>query len=155
MHLVLTGCQGAEISNVVITAPEDNPNTDGIHLGYSSNVEIFDTTIGTGDDCISIGNGTSDVKIHRVTCGPGHGIRSKKTSAVKVSNVWFIDFQESSSLEVAVEIFCSKTVACTDIHLGNVQLMSVDTKKGLPDASCYNAYETSKAPVKPPVPCFD
>jgi polygalacturonase len=29
----------------------------------------------TGDDCISINQGTTHVWIQRIACGPGHGIR--------------------------------------------------------------------------------
>ncbi|KAF9615737.1 hypothetical protein IFM89_026152 [Coptis chinensis] len=74
MHVVLNKCNGVKISNVEISAPEDSPNTDGIHFQRCKNVEITNSVIGTGDDCISIGTATSNVNISKVFCGPGHGI---------------------------------------------------------------------------------
>ncbi|PHT35433.1 hypothetical protein CQW23_23133 [Capsicum baccatum] len=61
-------------SRVNITAPDDSPNTDGIHIGFSTNINIFDSVIGTGDDCISMIAGSQNINISGVTCGPGHGI---------------------------------------------------------------------------------
>ncbi|WZZ82077.1 hypothetical protein YC2023_102649 [Brassica napus] len=48
-------CNNVNIKNVEITAPDDSPNTDG-------------------DDCISIEDGSQNVQINDLTCGPGHGI---------------------------------------------------------------------------------
>ncbi|CAH9092003.1 unnamed protein product [Cuscuta europaea] len=74
MHLVFSNSQMVRASNLVIKAPGDSPNTDGIHVSRTTNVVISDSFIGTGDDCISIVNGSTNVKILRVVCGPGHGI---------------------------------------------------------------------------------
>ncbi|KAF0904958.1 hypothetical protein E2562_039202 [Oryza meyeriana var. granulata] len=73
-HMNLYKCKDVTIKDVTITAPEDSPNTDGIHMGDSSKISIVGTTIGTGDDCISIGPGSEGINITGVTCGPGHGI---------------------------------------------------------------------------------
>jgi len=58
---------------LTIKALEDSPNTDGIHIS-SSNVHLQNLNIGTGDDCICILEGTSNLNIEEVTCGQGHGI---------------------------------------------------------------------------------
>nr|CAB3470632.1 unnamed protein product [Digitaria exilis] len=67
-------CKDITIKDVTITAPGDSPNTDGTHMGDSSKVTITGTTISSGDDCISIGPGSTGINITGVTCGPGHGI---------------------------------------------------------------------------------
>lgn len=62
------------INNLKITAPGDSPNTDGIHVARSTNIQISDTKISTGDDCISLGPGSTNISISGILCGPGHGI---------------------------------------------------------------------------------
>ncbi|XP_077215596.1 putative polygalacturonase At3g15720 [Tasmannia lanceolata] len=73
-HIGIDGCNAVHISQLTITAPGDSPNTDGIHLQDAQHVVIDNSTIATGDDCISIGRGSCDVNISQITCGPGHGI---------------------------------------------------------------------------------
>ncbi|KAL0320079.1 UNVERIFIED_CONTAM: Exopolygalacturonase [Sesamum radiatum] len=73
-HLLIHESENLNIYNVSISAPEDSPNTDGIHTGSSNGVNIFDSHIATGDDCISMGDGSRNVNISGVWCGPGHGI---------------------------------------------------------------------------------
>ena len=74
-HIVINGCENVMLQGVTILAPENSPNTDGIHVQLSTGVTILNSKIGTGDDCISIGPGTTDLWIESVGCGPGHGIR--------------------------------------------------------------------------------
>ncbi|KAL6227862.1 hypothetical protein ACLB2K_001818 [Fragaria x ananassa] len=73
-HIVINGCQDVLIQGVKVIAAGNSPNTDGIHVQFSKNVAIFDTSIKTGDDCVSIGPGTKDLWMERIFCGPGHGI---------------------------------------------------------------------------------
>ncbi|XP_043714446.1 exopolygalacturonase [Telopea speciosissima] len=73
-HIAVLDCKNFKGSGIRISAPGNSPNTDGIHLERNSDVTISDSVIGTGDDCISIGQGNSNVHIKSVSCGPGHGI---------------------------------------------------------------------------------
>ncbi|KAK4572379.1 hypothetical protein RGQ29_030709 [Quercus rubra] len=73
-HISISGCKGVKIDNLHISAPEDSPNTDGIDISTSSNIEVLNTVMETGDDCIAINAGSSNITISGVACGPGHGI---------------------------------------------------------------------------------
>uniref|UniRef100_A0A7N0UPL3 Uncharacterized protein n=1 Tax=Kalanchoe fedtschenkoi TaxID=63787 RepID=A0A7N0UPL3_KALFE len=73
-HMAIVECKDFKGSELRIVAPADSPNTDGIHVERSSGVYISRSHIGTGDDCVSIGQGNSQVTISGIRCGPGHGI---------------------------------------------------------------------------------
>ncbi|XVF76921.1 hypothetical protein PTKIN_Ptkin13bG0306200 [Pterospermum kingtungense] len=73
-HIVINGCDNVKVDGVRVSASGNSPNTDGIHVQSSSGVTILNSRIGTGDDCISVGPGTSNLWIENVACGPGHGI---------------------------------------------------------------------------------
>ncbi|KAL2922471.1 Polygalacturonase [Bienertia sinuspersici] len=73
-HIVINGCKDVKVQGVRVIAPSDSPNTDGIHVQLSSGVTILNSRIATGDDCISIGSGTTSLWIEEIKCGPGHGI---------------------------------------------------------------------------------
>ncbi|XP_072979357.1 polygalacturonase QRT2-like [Typha angustifolia] len=91
IHLVFGGCSNVEASRLKITAPEWSPNTDGIHVTSTKNMLISYCSIGTGDDCISIVNGSRNIKATNILCGPGHGISigslGANRSIAHVSNV--------------------------------------------------------------------
>nr|GMD04146.1 exopolygalacturonase-like [Ipomoea batatas] len=72
-HILIDSSKHVEIENIKITAPADSKNTDGIHIGQSQYVQVQNVDIGTGDDCISFGPGSTNVVISEVNCGPGHG----------------------------------------------------------------------------------
>jgi polygalacturonase len=74
-HVVVDGCEGVTVQDVQIVAPGSSPNTDGIHVQASSQVTVTRTSIQTGDDCVSVGPGTTNLRVEHVSCGPGHGIR--------------------------------------------------------------------------------
>ncbi|KAH0894776.1 LOW QUALITY PROTEIN: hypothetical protein HID58_057205, partial [Brassica napus] len=69
-----SNCIQATLSNLHLIAPANSPNTDGIDISLSQKINIFSSAIQTGDDCIAINTGSSDINITSVDCGPGHGI---------------------------------------------------------------------------------
>ncbi|XP_038713455.1 polygalacturonase-like [Tripterygium wilfordii] len=96
-HIVINECQNVKIQGVKVSASGISPNTDGIHVGGSTDITILNTMISTGDDCISIGPGTNNLWIENVVCGPGHGISigslGKKSQEAGVENVTVTNVQ--------------------------------------------------------------
>uniref|UniRef100_A0A0D9WWQ7 endo-polygalacturonase n=1 Tax=Leersia perrieri TaxID=77586 RepID=A0A0D9WWQ7_9ORYZ len=74
IQISVEDCTDVKMSRLSITAPETSPNTDGIHITRSKNVHVTDSTIKTGDDCMSIEDGTENLHVKNMVCGPGHGI---------------------------------------------------------------------------------
>ncbi|KAL0367771.1 UNVERIFIED_CONTAM: Exopolygalacturonase [Sesamum radiatum] len=73
-HMHVTNCRMIRLQGLTISAPGDSPNTDGLHISKSIMVKVSESVIKTGDDCISIGQGATNVTVNKITCGPGHGI---------------------------------------------------------------------------------
>ncbi|XP_064991049.1 exopolygalacturonase-like [Musa acuminata AAA Group] len=73
-HIHVFESRNIIFDSIKISAPQDSPNTDGIHIAESTNIQVANSVIGTGDDCISIGPGCTNLTIFKVLCGPGHGI---------------------------------------------------------------------------------
>ncbi|CAN6448819.1 unnamed protein product [Victoria cruziana] len=73
-NIVIDTSSNVQVDRLNIQSASTSPNTDGIHVEQSTGVNITNTLIKTGDDCISIGQGTQNLWIEKVTCGPGHGI---------------------------------------------------------------------------------
>ncbi|KAF7817998.1 polygalacturonase [Senna tora] len=90
-HFRFDGCQNVHIENLIIKSPALSPNTDGIHIEDTKNVQIYNSLISNGDDCVSIGAGCYNVDIKNITCGPSHGISigslGKHNSRACVSNI--------------------------------------------------------------------
>ncbi|KAH1137418.1 hypothetical protein AAZX31_10G084100 [Glycine max] len=91
MHIRFQKCNNVAASNLVVRAPGNSPNTDGIHVTETKNILISNSIIGTGDDCISIVSGSQNVRAIDIKCGPGHGISIGSLGAgdskAQVSNV--------------------------------------------------------------------
>lgn len=73
-HVNVLGCTNFTFDGFKVSAPAESLNTDGIHIGRSTDVKVLNTDIATGDDCVSLGDGCKKVTIQNVNCGPGHGI---------------------------------------------------------------------------------
>ncbi|KAM7274176.1 hypothetical protein ACFE04_028840 [Oxalis oulophora] len=91
-HISISSCTNAIFQRLQLVAPADSPNTDGIDISHSSHIRILDSSIGTGDDCIAINSGTSNVTIDGLICGPGHGISigslGRDGEKAEVENIW-------------------------------------------------------------------
>ncbi|CAN1178717.1 G9 [Linum perenne] len=130
-HIIVIGGKNLTFDQVTITAAGDSPNTDGIHMGRASLINILNTNIGTGDDCISIGDGVSDLTVQNVTCGPGHGIavgslgrypNEQPVKGIHVKNCTLTNTLEGLRIKSWPDM---ETGAASDIHFEDIIMNNV------------------------------
>ncbi|RLN23347.1 polygalacturonase [Panicum miliaceum] len=131
-HLKFDNCQGVMVHDVTISSPENSLNTDGIHLQNSKDVSIHHTNMACGDDCISIQTGCSNINIHNVNCGPGHGISigglGRDNTKACVSNVTVRDVNMFRTMNgVRIKTWQGGVGLVQDIRFSNIQVSEVQT----------------------------
>ncbi|CAE6076558.1 unnamed protein product [Arabidopsis arenosa] len=130
IQISIEKCNKVEVSNVVITAPGDSPNTDGIHITNTQNIRVSNSDIGTGDDCISIEDGTQNLQIFDLTCGPGHGISigslgdDNSKAYVSGINVDGAKFSESDN-GVRIKTYQGGSGTAKNIKFQNIRMENV------------------------------
>ncbi|XP_028786895.1 polygalacturonase At1g48100-like isoform X2 [Neltuma alba] len=129
-HMKVDGCEGVLVNKLSISSPKLSPNTDGIHIGNSRSVGIYNSIISNGDDCISIGPGCSNVDIEGVTCGPSHGISigslGVHNSQACVSNLTVrnVIIKESDN-GLRIKTWQGGTGSVSDLKFENIQMENV------------------------------
>ncbi|CAA0834673.1 Pectin lyase-like superfamily protein [Striga hermonthica] len=115
-----------------VSAPGESINTDGLHLARSSLISVLDSIIETGDDCISIGDESSEYHIQNVTCGPGHGIsigslgkgaQEKDVTGIYVKNCTFK--QTQNGVRVKTWPSAPATLKVSNLHFEDLIMDNV------------------------------
>lgn len=131
MHLTVSRSHAVSVSGVIISAPRDSPNTDGIHVSESTAVTITSCRIGTGDDCISISNASFAIKMKGIVCDPGHGISigslGQGGSYAAVEGVTLDNARISNAQNgVRIKTWQGGTGYVRDVRFSNVLVEGVD-----------------------------
>ncbi|AES65907.1 putative polygalacturonase [Medicago truncatula] len=131
-HVMVLGCNNFTFDGFTVTAPSDSPNTDGIHMGRSTDVKILNTNIGTGDDCVSLGDGSRKITVQGVKCGPGHGISvgslgryttEDNVEGVTVKNCTLTATQNGVRIKTWPD--APGTITVSDIHFEDITMNNV------------------------------
>ncbi|CAN0920658.1 PG1 [Linum grandiflorum] len=148
------GCENITFSNFHIVAPDESPNTDGIHMGKSTGVNIIDSTFETGDDCISIGDGIRQLRIENVMCGPGHGISigslggspgEEPVQGVFVKNCTLTNTQNGVRIKTKPSSFPG---IVTDVHFEDITMNNVGNPIIIDQIYCPHNLCDNKLPSK-------
>ncbi|KAF9615726.1 hypothetical protein IFM89_026141 [Coptis chinensis] len=144
-HIGIRQSEWFHITNLKISAPETSPNTDGIHIDRSKHVFIDRSSIRSGDDCISIGDHTSDIRITNINCGPGHGISvgslGKGGSYVQVENirVSHVNFYQTTN-GVRIKTWKGATGYARDITFEHLNFTAVQNPIVIDQYYCNKLY---------------
>ncbi|CAO2190664.1 unnamed protein product [Urochloa humidicola] len=140
-HLKFDSSGGIKVKNVTIASPGDRPNTDGIHLQNTRDVEIRSSSIGCGDDCVSIQTGCSNVHMKNILCNPGHGISvgglGKDNSLACVSDVVAENINIQNALYgVRIKTWQGGVGSVRNVTFSNVRVSNVATPIAIDQFYC-------------------
>ncbi|XP_060184290.1 polygalacturonase At1g48100-like isoform X2 [Lycium barbarum] len=129
-HLKFDNCIGVSVYNFSVSSPGDSPNTDGVHLQNSKDVLIRSSNVSCGDDCVSIQTGCTNVYIHNINCGPGHGISigglGKDNTKACVSNVTVKDVIMHNTMNgVRIKTWQGGSGSVQGLMFSNIQVSEV------------------------------
>lgn len=143
-HIVPDNCEDVLIENVLVTAPPDSPNTDGIDPSDSRHVVIRNCTIGTGDDNVAVKPGCEDVLVENCLFQSGHGcsigsINSTGVRDVVVKDITFIGTENGARIKT----WQGGSGQVENISYINLQMDSVGLPIKInmfycPDGGCHN-----------------
>ncbi|XP_077244148.1 polygalacturonase At1g48100-like [Tasmannia lanceolata] len=129
-HLKFDTCAGVQVFNMSVSSPGDSLNTDGIHLQNSRDVAIHGTNLACGDDCISIQTGCTNIYVHNVNCGPGHGISigglGKDNTKACVSNITVRNVNMQNTMNgVRIKTWQGGSGSVQGVLFSNIQVSEV------------------------------
>ncbi|KAG5027781.1 hypothetical protein JHK87_011295 [Glycine soja] len=106
----------------------DGVTVTGITIQNSQQTHL--NTLACGDDCISIQTGCSDIYVHNVNCGPGHGISigslGRENTKACVRNVTVRDVTIQNTLTgVRIKTWQGGSGSVQNIMFSNVQVSGV------------------------------
>ncbi|KAJ4879678.1 Pectin lyase-like superfamily protein [Raphanus sativus] len=130
MNFIIARSNSVRVSKVMVSSPGDSPNTDGIHITGSTNVVLQDCKIGTGDDCVSIVNASSNIKMKRIYCGPGHGISigslgNNNSTGIVTDVVLDTAFLKETTNGLRIKTYQGGSGYVQDVRFTNVQMQDV------------------------------
>ncbi|CAA0833709.1 Pectin lyase-like superfamily protein [Striga hermonthica] len=129
-HLKFDNCIGVSVYNFTVSSPGNSPNTDGIHLQNSKDVLIRSSNLACGDDCVSIQTGCTNVYVHNINCGPGHGISigglGKDDTKACVSNITVRDVIMHNTMNgVRIKTWQGGSGSVRGVLFSNIQVSEV------------------------------